>query len=316
MRSDFPTCVAGLFAAFALNLVGAERWNNPPRERFAELRHGTFRSASMKTDVGYNICLPPEYQRDAEQHFPVVYYLHGYEGSESSYLEYAGHWRNALAKSGPMILVFVNGGETSFFCDSPDGSVMGETVVKELVAHIDATYRTIPEARARSLHGYSMGGFGALKLAFKYPTTFGSAVSYGATLADAAEMKKHLGKVFQKMFRDEQRFQANDPFALAEANAAKLRDAVAVQIVIGSKDEFVDRNRALHRKLDALKIPVEFRELPGVKHKKDSIYEHAAEEAFTFSTRQFQRRVRASAERRKLFLVSGAVGEGESSLRF
>src|SRR6185503_16370515 len=116
-------------------------WNNPPKGRISGLEHRTFHSASMKVDVGYNICLPPDYAA-GKKRYPVVYYLHGYTGNESSYLDYAKYWRQSLSKTGPTILVFANGGETSFFCDAPDGSIMGETVVKELIAHIDQTFRT------------------------------------------------------------------------------------------------------------------------------------------------------------------------------
>lgn len=78
---------------------------------------------------------------------------------------------------------------------------MDETcIVRELVPHIDANYRTVAAREGRSLHGYSMGGFGALKLGFKHPEVFGSVVAHAATLADAAQRKDNLGKVFTKMF--------------------------------------------------------------------------------------------------------------------
>ena len=276
---------AALLVLGALRLVAGEVWNHPPRRLAADVRHETFHSAVLRTEVGYNICLPPHYATNASQRFPVIYYLHGYEGHESSYLEYADYWRKAVAARGPVILVFVNGGATSFFSDAPDGSVPGETlVVKELIPHIDQKFRTLTNAAGRSLHGYSMGGFGALKLACKFPDTFGSVVAYGATLGDAAEFKKQLGKVFTKMFGDDlKRFAENDPLTLAEGNADKIRARVAISLVIGTKDEFLERNRALHEKLQALKIPHRFEEVPRAGHDKDELYEPAALRGFQFS---------------------------------
>lgn len=279
-------------------IAGAAKisWVNPPKRRVPDVQHGTFRSAAAKTDVGYNICLPPQYNANASQRFPVVYYLHGYEGNESSYLEYANYWREAVKKFGPIILVFANGGETSFFSDSPDGTVPGETVVRELIAHIDQKYRTDTNAAARSLHGYSMGGFGALKLAFKYPENFGSVVAYGATLSDAADFKKHLGKVFAQMFgNDPKRFAENDPFALAEANADRIRSRVAISIIVGTKDEFLPRNRALHQKLEQLNIRHSYEEVRSAKHDKEDLYEAAAVRAFQFSIE----RARTEGERKR-----------------
>ena len=257
-------------------------WNNPPKQRIAGLEHRTFRSGAMKADVGYNICLPPEYS-SGKKRFPVIYYLHGFKGNESSYLEYATYWRESLARNGPTILVFVNGGETSFFCDSADGSIMGETVVKELIAHIDQTCRTISQRPGRSLHGYSMGGFGALKLGFKYPDMFGSVVAYGATLSTAEEMKKHLGKVYATMFGDKARFEANNPLALLERNAGALRQATRVGLFIGSKDEFLPANRELYQRLMVLRVPATFERIPDAGHKKEAIYGTAALRGFAFT---------------------------------
>jgi predicted peptidase len=43
--------------------------------------HHTFRSDSMKRDVGYCLYLPPRYQHDKGQHYPVIYHLHGAGGN-------------------------------------------------------------------------------------------------------------------------------------------------------------------------------------------------------------------------------------------
>jgi S-formylglutathione hydrolase FrmB len=287
VRSIFP----GLFTAwlFTSNFAIAESWDNPPKRPPADVRHGTFHSAALKKNVGYNICLPSAYATSPERRFPVVYYLHGYEGNESSYLEYVRHWRDATGRIGPIILVLVNGGETSFFTDSPDGTVPGETVVvKELIPHIDAKYRTLAAREGRSLHGYSMGGFGALKLGFKHPEMFSSVVSYGATLSDAAEFKKHLGKVFTRQFGgDAQRYAENDPLVLAERNTGKIRDRLGIRIVVGTKDEFLPRHRALHEKLNSLKVPHEYEEIPKAKHDKDDLYRASAARGFEFSFKYF-----------------------------
>src|SRR5262245_16374427 len=126
-KSPFIAAMIGT-SLTAITACAENSWNNPPKQRVAGLEHRTFRSPSMKVEVGYNICLPPEY-RDEKKRFPVIYYLHGYKGNESSYLEYTDYWRESLARQ-PTILVLVNGGETSFFCDSIDGTIRGETVVK------------------------------------------------------------------------------------------------------------------------------------------------------------------------------------------
>jgi enterochelin esterase-like enzyme len=165
---------------------------------------------------------------------------------------------------------------------------MGEAVVLELVRHIDAEFRTQAGPRARSLHGYSMGAFGALKLAFEHPDLFGSVVAYGATLSDAKDFEKHLGKVYKQMFGTAERFDANNPLVLAEKEAQRLRGRVSVLVVIGTKDEFLNANRELYDRLNAQKIASEFIEVPGAKHAKEALYERAAAKAFEFSGKAFE----------------------------
>jgi len=131
--------------------AGEEKWVNPPGKQKwpAGCQHGTFSSASMKLDVGYNIYLPPDYAA-SDRRFPVVYWLHGYGGNESyyAYPTYVGVLAEGIKakKVPPCICVFANAGASSWYADSKDGKVMGETVViNELIPHIDKT--TAPSRR-------------------------------------------------------------------------------------------------------------------------------------------------------------------------
>src|SRR5437868_4514855 len=104
MRRCFHA-VTIVLAVSTFPLFAKTSWNNPLKRAEQFTQHGTFRSASLKMEVGYNIYLPEEYNSKTEQRFPVIYYLHGYEGNESSFLEYAKYWRDAVKRFGPVILV-------------------------------------------------------------------------------------------------------------------------------------------------------------------------------------------------------------------
>src|SRR5207249_2788695 len=180
--------------------VFAENWNNPPKSTPPGVEHKTFMSESMKTEVGYNIYLPPEYAANPNKRYPVLYFLHGRGGTESSHLGAFGQLDGAIkeGKVPPMIYVHAMAGRNSGYVDAPDGSVMGETVViKELIPHVDATYRTIAKKEGRAVEGFSKGGQGALLFAFKFPEMFCSVIGYGAGLASGAELKKELPAVFK-----------------------------------------------------------------------------------------------------------------------
>src|SRR5947208_149311 len=77
-----------------------------------------------------------------------------------------------------VIYVFPNGGYASMYEDRPREGVLAETlIVKELIPQIDTTYRTVGTRDGRAVSGFSMGGYGALRFAFRYPELFSSVVT-------------------------------------------------------------------------------------------------------------------------------------------
>src|SRR4029077_4476137 len=83
-----------------------------------------------------------------------------------------------------LILVMPDGnghpGQSSEWGNSADGHQNIETyVADDLVAYVDAKYRTIPQSSERGIGGLSMGGFGATNIAGHDPNTFGFVISLG-----------------------------------------------------------------------------------------------------------------------------------------
>jgi enterochelin esterase-like enzyme len=281
-------CLAGRLAL--CSAADPETWVHPPGKLPPGVQHKTFRSNSMKHDVGYNIYLPPEYAR-SDFRFPVVYLLHGGGGHESRHFFPSAAQTLDRAIKGkqvpPCICVFAMAGRTSMYGDSPDGKVMGETVViKELIPHIDKTYRTIAAREGRALEGMSMGGFGALKFAFKYPNMFGSAVAYAPGL-----WQSPLG------------FQEEEVRKILKQNLNQIRGAVGLRIIIGEDDHlnmhgakltrkpedhrFVENNRKLHALLNQLQVPHEYVELPKRGHDCNVLFRQVGLEGFRFQAGHF-----------------------------
>lgn len=161
------------------------KWNDPKDLKVPGLRHGTIQSPSMKRTVGFNIYLPPHYEQEPTRRFPVVYFLHGSGGTESSDAGLARpvHAEVVSGRIEPVIYVFPNGGASSGYRDWTNGNVKSETLlIQELLPHIDREFRTVNQATARGLCGFSMGGGGAIRLTLKYPELFGAAAALAAAL--------------------------------------------------------------------------------------------------------------------------------------
>jgi enterochelin esterase-like enzyme len=254
---------------------GARVWSTPavtaPGVSFR-----TFESIAAKATVSYHVFTPSAYDRDPERRFPVVYWLHGSGGGLPGIPRVAAHFAAAIeaGKTPPCLIVFVNGMPNGMYVDWKDGSAPIETViVKELVPHIDASYRTIAAREARVLDGYSMGGYGAARLGCKYPELFRAISIMGGgplqpDLRDAPRAsRQRAAEVLERVYGgDPEYFRSVSPRALAEQHVDSLRNGALVRQVCGDQDETFAANRDFHEHLERLGIPHAWIVLPGVDH--------------------------------------------------
>jgi endo-1,4-beta-xylanase len=272
--------------------------NNPPKAPQPLLTHKTYHSAAMNLEVGYNIYLPPGYDEaaNASKRYPVIYWLHGLTNSESSDQFSPKLIQQAITekKIPPLIFVYACGGATSWYADSADGKwLIDTTFIRELVPHIDATYRTIASRDGRAIQGMSMGGVGCMKFALKYPELFSSVVSFAPAFRSWEEMglETRQREIKTRMFGDdESRFVAEQPFTLAKKNVDRIKDKIAIKFFIGDKDSEVRRNSCakFDALLNELKVPHEFTLLQGPKHNLGELMVAVKFEALEFAAKHFK----------------------------
>ena len=268
----FLTSAPGLALAQEAPPPGAPRGQGGPRMMPASDKAKTFDSKSLGATVTYVAYLPADYET-SKKAYPVVYALHGMF-ENSAFLERRGVLAqyDDLRKSGvapEAIVVTVDGGN-NLFLNSPRGRYQ-DMVAKDLVAHIDATYRTIPTRAGRALLGISMGGYGALNIAFAHPSVFGAVATHSAMLlsqiptaeggARGGQMRAFTG-VFGDPI-DAAAWKANDPLELAKT--VDVKDLPALYLDCGSEDRYglSAGNKTLHETLEARKVPHGFGLYPG-----------------------------------------------------
>jgi enterochelin esterase-like enzyme len=249
-----------------------ESWVNPPKEGIPGVEHRTFASAALKKDVGYMIRVPADYGT-SDKRYPAIFYLHGMTDCESTHPELFAVMAEAEKKGElpPTILVYAMGGRTSWFTD---GEIPAETlIVKELIPHVDGAFRTVAGREGRGLIGWSMGGFGALKLATKHPSLFGAVVGLGGAYRTKSEITARPGPWYVTQFgKDPERYHAESPYAWVETNADALRGKTRISLWVGEKDFLLGSNRIFKAFLEARTIPFAYAEIPGIGHEPKKIF--------------------------------------------
>ena len=240
---------------------------SPVPELPANVTHHTFRSASMKRDVSYCLYLPPGYAKDKKRRYPVIYHLHGAGGNETRSVYSASVLNEGIlaGKLPEMIMVFPNGGRSTMYQDSGDGRFMAETMMtQELIPHIDTTYRTIADRKARCIEGFSMGGRGSTHLAMRFPELFASLFNQSGNVYHVSDVSKapntYLGS-------DPERLKANDPYLNLEKNFAYIKANLRIQVACGTADlDHLLTVREYHEALTKAGMPHSYFEVADLDH--------------------------------------------------
>jgi len=127
------------------------------------------------------VFLPPDYAKNKSRRYPVVYALHGYSiGAEqwTHEIHVPQTIEGAFAQGAQDMIVVLPDSKTvhngSMYSSSVTTGDFENFIAHDLVAYIDAHYRTIPHRSARGLVGHSMGGYGASRIGMKHSDVFGS----------------------------------------------------------------------------------------------------------------------------------------------
>jgi S-formylglutathione hydrolase FrmB len=249
--------------------------------------------------VAYCVLLPPSYDAEKARRYPALYFLHGLGQNEQALLD-SGGW-NLIQdlwdqkQIGDFLIVAPDGGR-SFFINSRDGRQRYEDFfLKEFLPFIESHYRLREGRRNRGISGVSMGGYGALHLAFRHPELFGSVSAHSAALIDklpqgdldsasAQAISRALGGAFGTPF-DRAFWDRNSPFTLARNGPPPT--GLRTYFDCGTEDDFgFNRGaQAFHDLLVSRKIPHEFHLYPG-RHDLSYFAEHLPA-SFEFQSRAF-----------------------------
>jgi putative tributyrin esterase len=270
----------------------------------------TLWSQSLGITKQYQVYLPPSYEREPQRRYPVAFYLHGVSGDETDWVTLGGIHRvmdSLIASGGPEMVLIMPDGDDAWYTtwntlgnwsecrrDSTRKEPAAtycvpwphydDYIARDLVAHVDSNYRTLADSAHRGIAGLSMGGYGAVTLALRYPDVFSVAASHSGAVAplfagpepfapppryhenldEVRTANPRMWHYLRGIFgADTIGWHARDPVKMARRRAESELSLPPLYLDVGVDDPFVNGNRAFAYELTTLGTDVMYKEWPG-----------------------------------------------------
>jgi len=254
--------------ALSLAMVLLTGCNSRPvasdRPRLTErvtMRDVRFHSDSLERDITYRIVFPATNPKG--KRFPVLYLLHGGGGD---FREWTNNSDVARFAEEGLILVMPEA-ESSYYTNSEDRAKdrFEDYIVKDVIAEVETRFPA--DSSRRAIAGVSMGGFGAIKLAMKYPTLYGFVGALSPAI-DVPTRRFSFKRISQYRYHasifgawGSRTRRDNDPFVLARQVDPK--NAPFMFVTCGEQEGLLPSNRQFAALLAERKFRFEFHSGPG-----------------------------------------------------
>ncbi|MDA0986400.1 MAG: alpha/beta hydrolase family protein [Bacteroidetes bacterium] len=188
----------------------------------------------------------------------ILFLLHGAYGNYKNWTDLTDI--EFIADQFNLTIVMPDGGEFSWYNNSPVKKdwQYESYFINELIPFVDSLFNN---KNKKAICGLSMGGYGALKFASKYPEKFISVSSLSGVL-DILNHKTNnwwMDSAFGPIKFYKKKWEENDLLLLAP----NLKNKMKIKFDIGTEDRLLEENRVYQKKLNELKIAHEYIEFEG-----------------------------------------------------
>ncbi len=240
--------------------------------------------------VDYAVYLPPQWRRNSNKSYPLMFFLHGQLGWERSFpdsvpAQQLNQWiGNGLIP--PMVIVSLrtgrlNGNQEEQWTTPRQETLLTSEASNELRAFIRKQFRAGLSAKTTAIQGHSRGSRGAIHYALKFPNSFSSSVA-NAFVSDYAlpELKR-----------------------IAQQNQQQIRNSgIPLRISIGDRDEFALNmgrrgSAVIHQYLNKLNIPHDYEVFRGINHGFVNVWNTKMRNGITNGLAELQLHAEAWAKR-------------------
>ncbi|MCO5240813.1 MAG: esterase family protein [Chitinophagaceae bacterium] len=239
----------------------------------------TVPSAVLGRSVHYTVYLPSDYEV-SQRTYPVVYLLHGYTDDNTGWLQFGeiNRYADKAIAGGtiPPMIIIMPDADSSWYINSYDGKEKYEDFFfKEFIPAVEKTYRIKSQKQYRAVAGLSMGGYGSLMYALKYPGYFAAAAPLSAAVFSDDEMENMPDAQWDRMFgqlygrglkgkaRLSKAWYDNSVLSVIEKKPGAELSKVRYWIDCGDDDFLAKGNALLHIALRSKQVAHEYRVRDG-----------------------------------------------------
>lgn len=263
-------CGAGLVAAFIF-------FSFPAAPNAAELRESlSMESPALDGEIKYSLFLPaPEHSSPPPMQIPVLYLLHGLGGHERDWQKLGKITETASRLIGngaiPPMAIVMPDGANSWYVNSAKHGRYEDALLEDLIPGVEKRHALGGDRSRRAIAGLSMGGYGALRLAFRNPDRFAMTAALSAAIFPDLISQEDVSRQQIGFFKGA----FGEPFDIAEFNRQNFFSDIpslkaaskrpAIWVTVGDDDGFrlYEGNTALYLALKQAGVPVEFRMTDG-----------------------------------------------------
>ncbi|WP_392533851.1 alpha/beta hydrolase [Nostoc sp. C117] len=203
----------GTFGYYYVFVLGAPQLDPPKKQVNTGLKFqlATFNSQAMGEVRNYGVILPPNYNKNQQKRYPVIFLLHGGHDDARAFADkYAVldvlHELYQTKKLPPSIVITPDGNDLRGssplydpdYFDGPNGKI-GTLIGSELVKVVKSRYRTLEQPQFWALGGLSSGGWGAFNIGLRYPNNFHILFSHSGYFTDSSGSQNSPQQIVQQL---------------------------------------------------------------------------------------------------------------------
>lgn len=242
------------------------------------------------------VYLPKGYadEANAEKRYPWTIWLHGMNGNYRRFHSGGADVLDELRGSDAipdMIFVAVSAGRRSAYFNGERSGNYEDLVMRDLFTHMEENYRVSDRREHRAIMGISIGGFGAMRFAFKRPDLFGAVAAHSSAVppADPDDMPERYQRMASRLGLDPvlgnpidaERWAKEIPAAMVAGMKPETLDGLRIYFDVGTNDRYrmAGPNQTFHESLEEAGIDHTFQLLEGGGHSWGSGFPREALEA-------------------------------------